>query len=250
MVAGMRPLPFRCLPTASSGRRITSRAAVTGYDNVMPYAFAGCTSRGAGALPSGMSGPGPAIVHRLPVKERLHLVKNVILDEYKFAASVTDRPVKVTLIGPDRVWHRFEWENSKHVYPDPESFMADVVAIDKRMISELVEAGCRYVQFDEPSYIDHVDPGFLAAMRARGEDSKQTLNRAIEATNSIIDSFPGVTFGVHICRGGGGGRGGRIHREGSYDEIAEQLFSELHFDRYLEYTDSRGLPGLSPRAKS
>ena len=222
-------------------------AAVSGYDNVIPYVYRRPQPREApGRLPSGMSGPGPAIVHRLPVKERLRLVKNVILDEYKFAASITDRPVKVTLIGPDRVWHRFEWENSKQVYPDPESFMADVVDIDKRMISELVEAGCRYVQFDEPSYIDHVDPGFLAAMSARGEDSKETLNRAIQATNSIIDSFPGVTFGVHICRGGGGGRGGRIHREGSYDEIAEQLFSELHFDRYLLEYDSDKAGGFEP----
>src|SRR6266508_4601547 len=94
-------------------------AAVAGYDQVLPYAYrrpaAGATREPPGRLPSGMPGPGPAIVHRLPVKERLRYVKNVILDEYKYAASVTDKPVKVSLIGPDRVWHRFEWENSKHV---------------------------------------------------------------------------------------------------------------------------------------
>jgi len=227
-------------------------AAVAGYDQVLPYAYrrpaAGATREPPGRLPSGMPGPGPAIVHRLPVKERLRYVKNVILDEYKYAASVTDKPVKVSLIGPDRVWHRFEWESSKHVYPDPDSFMADVAAIDKQIIQELTDAGCQYVQFDEPSYIDHVDPSFLQAMKDRGEDSTETLSRAIRVTNEIIDAFPRMTFGVHICRGGGGGRGGRIHREGSYDAIAEQLFNELHFDRYLLEYDSDRAGGFEPLA--
>ena len=48
-----------------------------------------------------------------------------------------------------------------------------------------------------------------------------------------------VTFAVHICRGGGGGRGGPgFHREGPYDAIAEQLYNELDFDRFLLEYDS------------
>jgi 5-methyltetrahydropteroyltriglutamate--homocysteine methyltransferase len=180
--------------------------AVEGSDKALPYAYnrpqAAAVPAPPGRLPTAMRGPGPAIVHRLPVKERLRLVRNVILEEYKFASSVTNRPVKVSLIGPDRVWHRFEWESSLHVYPDPESFMADVVAIERQIVSELVEAGCRYIQFDEPSYIDHIDPIFLEAMRARGEDSMKMLDQAIAATNAIVAGFPGVTFGIHICRGG------------------------------------------------
>lgn len=225
-------------------------AAVAGYDQVVPYTYRRPPAQreAPGRLPTAMPPPGPAIVHRLPVKERLHYVANPCLVEYEYAASQTNRPVKVALIGPDRVWHRFEWENSRHIYPDPESFMADVVAIDKRIIQELHDAGCRYVQFDEPSYIDHVDAGFLQAMKDRGEDSSETLARAIKATNEIIDAFPDMTFGVHICRGGGGGRGGRIHREGSYDAIAEQLFNELHFTRYLLEYDSDAAGGFEPLA--
>jgi 5-methyltetrahydropteroyltriglutamate--homocysteine methyltransferase len=48
-----------------------------------------------------------------------------------------------------------------------------------------------------------------------------------------------VTFGVHICRGNSGGRGGAgWHREGSYDAIAERLFAGLDFDRFLLEYDS------------
>src|SRR5215207_2936050 len=59
---------------------------------------------------SGPSGPGPAVLHRLPVTRRLELVRNVPLEEYRFAAPLTDRPVKVTLVGPDRVSQRFGGE--------------------------------------------------------------------------------------------------------------------------------------------
>ncbi|HLF78880.1 MAG TPA: cobalamin-independent methionine synthase II family protein [Dehalococcoidia bacterium] len=222
--------------------------AVAGYDKVLPYAFNRPQGRPAapGRLPTAMPGPGPAILHRLPVKERLHLVRNVILEEYTAASALTEKPVKVSLIGPDRIWHRFEWESSLDVYPSPDEFLADIVAIERQIIAEVVEAGCRYVQFDEPSYIDHVDATFLQAMRARGEDSQQMLDKAIAATNAIVADFPEVTFGLHICRGGGGGRGGRIHREGSYDAIAEQLFSELDIDRFLLEYDSDLAGGFEP----
>src|SRR5438034_4781808 len=76
-------------------------------------------------------------------------------------------------------------------------------------------------------------------MRARGEDPEANLARSIAAENAIMAGFPGVIFGVHICRGGGGGRGGSgWHREGSYDPIAERLFKGLNCDRFLLEYDS------------
>jgi len=65
------------------------------------------------------------------------------------------------------------------------------------------------------------------------------MARSITADNAVIESFPDVTFAVHICRGNSGGRGGPgWHREGTYDAIAEQLYSELKFDRFLLEYDS------------
>jgi 5-methyltetrahydropteroyltriglutamate--homocysteine methyltransferase len=224
--------------------------AVTGYDKATPFAFSRPRQTQAastpGRQPSGMPGPGPAVVHRLPVKERLHLTRNVILDEYQAASALTATPVKVTLIGPDRISQRFEWESSGHVYQDMEAFLADVVAIERQMVAEVVAAGCRYVQLDEPGYTAYVDPISLATMRGRGEDPQRNLERSIAADNAIMQGFPGVTFGVHICRGGGGGRGGNFHRQGHYDDIAEQLFGELDCDRFLLEYDSDEAGGFEP----
>jgi 5-methyltetrahydropteroyltriglutamate--homocysteine methyltransferase len=220
--------------------------AVTGFDAIPykqwqePALPDDATEARPRRVESGLSGKGPAILHRLPVRERLQLVDNPILREYQFAASVATAPVKVTLIGPDRIFQRYEYETSRDVYRDPEEFLADVVAIQREMIQQVVDAGCRYIQFDEPGYTAYVDPVLTEKMRARGEDPRATFRRSIRAVNEVMAGFPDVTFGVHVCRGGPGGRGGRaFHREGTYDDIAEELFAEANFDRFLlEYDGS------------
>ncbi len=195
--------------------------------------------------PSGMGEPGPAIVHRRPVVERLRLTRNLILEEYQRAASLAATPVKVTLTGPDRISQRFAYESSRSVYRDMDEFLQDVVAIERQMIAEVVAAGCRYVQIDEPGYTAYVDGTSLEMMRARGEDPDQNLARSIAADNALTHDFDGVTFAIHICRGGGGGRGGTwFHREGSYDAIAERLYSQLEFDRFLLEYDSDAAGGF------
>ena len=233
--------------------------AVTGYD-ALPYEYPRIVppvpartrrpARSPDAVPtvrapSGMASNGPPVLHRRPAAERLRLVRNVVLEEYLRTSAAASAPVKVTLIGPDRIAQRFAHEQSRDVYPDMDAFVADVVAIERRMIAEVVSAGCRYVQIDEPGYTAYVDQPSLDLMRGRGEDPDQNLARGIAADNALIAGFPGVTFAVHICRGGGGGRGGDwIHREGSYDAVAERLYGELNFRRFLLEYDSDAAGGF------
>jgi 5-methyltetrahydropteroyltriglutamate--homocysteine methyltransferase len=197
--------------------------------------------------------PGPAIATRRATVERLKLKHNVVLDEYRFAASAATRPVKVSLIGPDRISQRFAWERSQNVYKDIDAFIADVVAIERQMIAELVDAGCRYVHIDAPGFTAYVDKVSLERMQARGENPDRNLERAIAAENAIIAGFPGVTFGLHICRGNPRGtdpKTGKVmpqwHREGHYDSIAERLFSGLKHQRLLLEYDSERAGDFTP----
>jgi 5-methyltetrahydropteroyltriglutamate--homocysteine methyltransferase len=190
---------------------------------------------------------GPAITHRLPVRERLRLVRNVPLEEYAFSSTVTDLPVKETLVSADRISQRFAHEHSKHIYPDMDAFMADVIAIEREMIGQLVAAGCRYIQIDAPGYTAYGDEVSLERMRSRGEDPQKNLDRAIRADNAIIAGFDDVCFGIHLCRGNPRTSDpvtGKVlpqwHRVGSYETYAEKLFSELKHDRILlEYDSDR-----------
>jgi 5-methyltetrahydropteroyltriglutamate--homocysteine methyltransferase len=190
-----------------------------------------------------LAGSGTPVVHRRPVVEKLAMKRNVPLEEYRRVAPLAKRPVKVSLIGPDRIMQRFDHAGSKAVYATVEDFLDDVVAIQRRMIKELVEAGCRYIHIDEPGYTAYVDEPSLAAMRQRGEYPDQNLSRSLRANAKLVAGFPGVTFGIHLCRGN---QRSMWHREGSYDAIAERLFNELPYQRFLLEYDSPRAGGFEP----
>jgi 5-methyltetrahydropteroyltriglutamate--homocysteine methyltransferase len=186
---------------------------------------------------------GTAISHRRPVKSRLKLTRNIPLEEYKFVAGVARKPAKVSLIGPDRISQRFDHQNSKAIYSDMDAFMADVVAIEREMITGAVAAGCRYIHIDAPGYTAYVDDPSLRQMRDRGEDPAENFSRSLKADAAVIADFPGVTFGIHLCRGN---QRSMWHREGSYDAIAERLFTELPHHRFLLEYDSPRAGSFAP----
>jgi 5-methyltetrahydropteroyltriglutamate--homocysteine methyltransferase len=54
--------------------------------------------------------------------------------------------------------------------------------------------------------------------------------------NAIIDGFPGVTFGLHICRGNSMSR---FYAAGGYEPLT-RIFTHSKFGRFLlEYDDER-----------
>jgi 5-methyltetrahydropteroyltriglutamate--homocysteine methyltransferase len=147
-------------------------------------------------------------------------------------------------MGADRVCQMCDIEKSRAVYASSDTFLADVVAIQRQMVDELVANGCDYVQIDEPSYTGYVDPPTLARMTAKGEDPLANLRRAIEADNAVIAGVKGrAVTGLHICRGN---RASMWHREGKYDAIAEALFGGLKYDRLLLEYDTERAGGFEP----
>ena len=196
---------------------------------------------------------GPAIVTRRGAAGRLKLVRNFPLEEFRYARSVAKVPPKVTLIGPDRVAQRFKWETSMGVYRGLDDFVDHVVAIQRQMIAEIVKEGCKYIQIDAPGYTAYVDKISLDRMRSRGEDPERNFQRSMDADNALIEGFPGVTFGIHLCRGNArtidpntGKLVPQWHREGHYDAIAEKLFNTLKHHRLLLEYDSERAGGFEP----
>ncbi len=196
---------------------------------------------------------GPAIITRRGAAERLKLMRNLPLEEFHYAQSVAKVPAKVTVLGPDRIAQRFKWEASLNVYKGLDDFVDHIIQIERQIISELVAAGCKYIQIDAPGYTAYVDKVSLERMRSRGEDPERNFHRSIDADNALIEGFPGVTFGIHICRGNArtiDPKTGKLvpqwHREGSYDAIAEKLFNALKHQRLLLEYDSDRAGGFEP----
>jgi 5-methyltetrahydropteroyltriglutamate--homocysteine methyltransferase len=183
--------------------------------------------------------------YRTPATGRLALRESFPLKELRFLREAApDLPAKITLMGPDRVCQMCDIAGSAPHYADSDEFLADVVAIQRRMAEDLVAAGCAYLQLDEPSYTGYVDAATLARMQQRGEDPLRNLRRAIEADNAVIAGIAGrAVTGLHICRGN---RASMWHREGSYDAIAEAVLGGLRFDRLLLEYDSDRAGGFEP----
>jgi 5-methyltetrahydropteroyltriglutamate--homocysteine methyltransferase len=223
--------------------------AVVGYEAAAPDTLARHVRRSAGATPlrrwdmPDLGTAGTPVSHRRATVRPLELANNVALAEYRRARAVARKPVKVSLIGPDRISQRFDHQASKAVYADMDAFVADVVAIERQMVAQLVAAGCRYVHIDAPGFTAYADGPSLATMRARGEDPRVNLARSIAAEAAVARGFDGVTFGIHLCRGN---QRSMWHREGTYDEIAERLFNELPHDRFLLEYDSPRAGGFEP----
>ena len=181
---------------------------------------------------------------KIPASGKLVLQENFPLREYKHLASVAKHPAKAMLMGPDRIAQMCDIPGSKPHYANADELLSDLVRIQRQMVGELVEAGCPYVQLDEPSYTGYVDRATLERMAARGEDPMKNLARAVDASNGVIAGLQGkACFGIHVCRGN---RASMWHREGTYDGIAELLFSQLNFDRLLLEYDTERAGGFEP----
>lgn len=183
-------------------------------------------------------------VFKTPATSKLRLTSNFPLQEYEYLASVATAPAKAMIMGPDRVSQMCDLAASAPHYASADDFLADVVHIQSEMVRGLVDAGCPYIQLDEPSYTGYVDRATLERMKSRGEDPLASLRRAIAASNGVIEAHHGkAVFGIHICRGN---RASMWHREGTYDGIAEELFSSLQFDRLLLEYDTERAGGFEP----
>ncbi len=163
----------------------------------------------------------------------------IVADEVAFSLGRTSRTVKATLPAPSYLHYpRGRACVDPAAYPDLEAFFDDVVRVYVEELHALAQAGGRYVQFDEVAQPLLCDERLRAAVRARGDDPDALIDLYIGLINRIArERPPGMTIGVHMCRGNAMGR---WMAAGSYERIAERTFNALEVDAYfLEYDTAR-----------
>ncbi len=158
-------------------------------------------------------------------------------DEVNFLKAHAHGPFKITLPSPTMFLKLHVPGRSDSAYADEDELLDAFVGIYVDEIDWLLEAGVPYIQLDSLRYIN-----LITEFQKGGGDlreTRRTLERNIAADNRILTRAKktGVTRGMHICRGN--------HRsswfgEGSYESVAEALFSLAETDRFLlEYDDER-----------
>jgi 5-methyltetrahydropteroyltriglutamate--homocysteine methyltransferase len=161
-------------------------------------------------------------------------------EELVYLRARTDRATKVTLISSQQAAAYYDPDKSARAYPTRDAYLADIVDLTRREVDELIALGCTYVQIDAPQYAALLDPELREGYRKRGSDPDRLIDACIEMDNAVIGGGagrrPGVTFGLHICRGN---NQSMFYASGGYEPIA-RVFGRSRFDRYLlEYDDHR-----------
>ena len=178
-----------------------------------------------------------AALQRPVVVEKLRWRRQMAVEEFTYLRGRTRVPVKVTLLSAQQAAAYYDPEKSRGAYPTRDAYLADLVDFTRREIEELRRLGCEYVQIDAPQYAALLDEGLREGYRQRGADPDRLLDACIELDNAIIDGHPGMTFGIHICRGN---HKSMFYASGGYDRIAAQIFQRSRFSRFLlEYDDER-----------
>ena len=199
--------------------------AVEGYDKF-----------GGWAIPFHDDQGNEVVIKRPVVVSKLRRVRPLCEEEFVYLRAKTEHPAKVTIISAQQAAAYFDAEKSKGAYATIDAYLADLVDILKMEVEELIRLGCTYIQIDSPQYTGLLDPGIREGYRKRGNDPDKLLDRCIELDNAVIGNHPGVTFGLHMCRGN---NQSKYYASGDYEPIAS-VFERTKFNNFLlEYDDDR-----------
>ncbi|MDS0524345.1 5-methyltetrahydropteroyltriglutamate--homocysteine S-methyltransferase [Clostridium sp. SHJSY1] len=176
---------------------------------------------------------GKVSVDEHPFIEHFKFIKQ-FEDENRVARQTIPAPAQFLfqMIIPENL------ERSEAIYEDEEELIQDIAKGYKKVIKDLYKAGCKNIQFDDCTWGVCVDPNAQFIFGTDEEGIKEIIKKLIRINNLVIKDRPeDLIINTHICRG-------NFHStwacQGSYDVVAEELFSTENVDAfYLEFDDER-----------
>jgi 5-methyltetrahydropteroyltriglutamate--homocysteine methyltransferase len=205
-----------------------------GFDNVVPAPgrldvfFRDAEGRDTGIKPAGIG-----------VKGKLSRSRPVQLADFEFLDSVAGGMPKVCIPSPTMLHFRNGRKDiDPHAYPVMKDFFTDVARAYADEIADLVAAGLKYLQIDDPNFGLLCDEKYHVALRNIGENPDELLRVYVDLINASLSGVPrDVHVSIHLCRGNGTALGAA---SGGYEPVAEALFGGLKVNSFfLEYDDAR-----------
>ena len=176
------------------------------------------------------------------------------MDEWKMLCSTLPesqwRECKITLPAPSYQHIQLKpgtaWTKESGYISDKQYF-TDLGKAYAAEIKALYDAGCRNIQIDDPHLTYFCSSQFLEGCKQDGADTEALLALYLEAHNMFLRQRPGkdLHMGTHLCRGNMSGSTHWV--SGSYERIAERLFTMTDFETYyLEFDDTERQGGFDP----
>ena len=178
---------------------------------------------------------------------KLQQVRRLAGTEAAFLKEHAPGPWKITMPGAlSATGQLFKAGITDAYYPTRRDLAYEIVGMLQQEIAALHDDGCAYIQLDSLHYVERVaDRTLRARMIAEGDDPDQYLDDLIAIDNAALKDArrPGVTVGMHMCRGN---NRSAWHAEGSYEAIADKAFNQLNVDRFLLEYDTERAGGFEP----
>jgi 5-methyltetrahydropteroyltriglutamate--homocysteine methyltransferase len=176
------------------------------------------------------------VLARPVVVSKLRRKRPTCAEEFTYVRARTHHPAKTTMISAQQAAAYYDSKKSAGAYPKIDAYLADIVDILRDEVQELIRLGCTYIQIDSPQYAALLDPQLREGYRQRGNDPDRLLDLSTEMDNAVIGEHPGITFGLHLCRGN---NQSKFYASGDYGPIT-RVFRQTRFQRFLlEYDDER-----------
>jgi methionine synthase II (cobalamin-independent) len=157
----------------------------------------------------------------------------ITLDELGFGNN------KLTMPAPSTM-HFYRFSDWGSAYDSAEAFFKELGKVYQAEIADLAKAGCKYLQLDEVAVAILCDP----AAREKVKDADRLVGLYIDAINQAVRNRPpGMTIGVHVCRGN---YKGMYLSEGGYDSVAEKFFGLTDVDHFLLEFDTPRAGSFAP----
>jgi 5-methyltetrahydropteroyltriglutamate--homocysteine methyltransferase len=185
----------------------------------------------------------PAALH---IDGKLGVSKTIFGGDFAFVKeTVTTNVPKLTIPSPSMVHYRGgKAAIDPQVYPDLDSFWADLTAAYREEVRRLGELGCTYLQLDDTSLAYMNDPHQRAYVASIGGDPDRQHVEYIHHINESLAKRPeGMAVTTHMCRGN---FRSSWAAEGDYEFVAEALFSELEVDGFFMEWDDERSGGFAP----
>ncbi|MDP4104200.1 MAG: 5-methyltetrahydropteroyltriglutamate--homocysteine S-methyltransferase [Bacillota bacterium] len=166
-----------------------------------------------------------------------------MIEHFKFLKQAVEKygdgtqVAKFSIPSPNMLFTRIQGD--EYYNGNTEQLVADTVAAYQKAIQAFYDAGCRYLQLDDTSWIDFVsDERIQAVVEKEGKDVQDIIETRVRCLNEAISKKPAdLLITMHICRGNF--RSTYI-TSGGYDKISDAIFANLNVDGlFLEYDDNR-----------
>jgi 5-methyltetrahydropteroyltriglutamate--homocysteine methyltransferase len=157
--------------------------------------------------------------HTVQVTGKLKRPREIFVDDFRFLKSVAHAVPKITIPSPTTMHFRGgRAAIDAQAYPDIDEFYHDLARVYREEISDLAQAGCRYLQIDEVNLAYLCDPELRSQVSNIGEDPTTLPKTYAKLINDTIAGRPSdMVVCMHLCRGN---FAGAWVAEGGYDPIA------------------------------